>query len=132
MLIPLKTIDQVLTGVRQPPSPFLIAIVSRSEPILKWATLLITALGGSGSDVLQRNPDQPKWKDHRRFTRSCLSAPLASLNKRRGELIVYVSCGDSSSSGSARCPTVLAQAPVPPPAIGRCTVTTSRARVIRR
>jgi DNA-binding transcriptional regulator YhcF (GntR family) len=63
MLIPLKTIDQVMSGVRQPPSPFLIAIVSRSESILKWASLLITALGGPGNDVLQRNPDRPKWKD---------------------------------------------------------------------
>jgi hypothetical protein len=43
--------------------PFLIAIVSRSESILKWASLLITALGGSGNDVLQRNPDHAKWRD---------------------------------------------------------------------
>lgn len=63
MLIPLKTIDQVMLGVRQPPLPFLIAIVSRSESILKWASLLITALGGSGNDVLQRNPDHAKWRD---------------------------------------------------------------------
>lgn len=63
VLIPLKTIDQVMIGVRQPPSPFLIAIVSRSESVLKWASLLITALGGTGNDVLQRNPDLAKWKD---------------------------------------------------------------------
>jgi DNA-binding transcriptional regulator YhcF (GntR family) len=62
-LIPLKTIEQVMTGVRQPVSPFLIGIVSRSESILKWATLLIAALGGSGNDVIQRNPDHAKWKD---------------------------------------------------------------------
>ncbi len=62
-LIPLKTIEQVMTGVRQPQAPFLVAIVSRSESILKWAVLLITALGGSGSDVLPRNPEKPGWKD---------------------------------------------------------------------
>lgn len=62
-LIPLKTIEQVMIGVRQPPAPFLVAIVSRSESILKWAALLITALGGSGSDVLPRNPEKPGWRD---------------------------------------------------------------------
>ena len=62
-LIPLKTIEQVMAGVRQPQAPFLVAIVSRSESILKWAALLITALGGSGSDVLPRNPEKPGWRD---------------------------------------------------------------------
>ena len=58
MLIPLKTIEQVMAGVRQPQAPFLIAIVSRSEWILKWAALLIIALGGSGSDLLlARGPE---------------------------------------------------------------------------
>jgi DNA-binding transcriptional regulator YhcF (GntR family) len=63
MLLPLKTIEQVLHGVKQPPSPFLIGIVSRSESILKWASLLIAALGGSGNDVIPRNPSLPKWRD---------------------------------------------------------------------
>ena len=63
LLIPLKTIEQVLGGVRQPQAPFLIAVVSRSESILKWAALLIAALGGSGNDVLQRNPDEKGWKE---------------------------------------------------------------------
>jgi len=63
MLIPLKTIEQVMAGVKQPPSPFLIAIVSRSESILKWASLLIVALGESGNDVIARNPALPKWRD---------------------------------------------------------------------
>jgi len=63
ILIPLKTIEQLLTGVKQPRSPFLIGIVSRSESILKWASLLIVALGGSGNDVIPRNPIQAKWKD---------------------------------------------------------------------
>jgi hypothetical protein len=62
-LIPLRTIEQVLADVKQPPSPFLIGIVSRSESILKWASLPIAALGGAGNDVIQRNPDRPKWRD---------------------------------------------------------------------
>jgi DNA-binding transcriptional regulator YhcF (GntR family) len=61
VLIPLKTVEQLLTGVQPPASPFLVGIVSRSESVLTWASLLIAALGGSGSDVIQRNPDQPKW-----------------------------------------------------------------------
>jgi DNA-binding transcriptional regulator YhcF (GntR family) len=63
MLLPLKTLEQVLDGIELPPSPFLIGIVSRSESILKWASLLIAALGGAGNDVISRNPDQPKWRD---------------------------------------------------------------------
>ena len=62
-VIPLKTVEQMLAGVRIPRAPFLVAVVSRSESILKWASLLITALGGSGNDVIARNPSQPKWKD---------------------------------------------------------------------
>jgi DNA-binding transcriptional regulator YhcF (GntR family) len=63
MLIPLKTIEQLLTGVQRPASPILVGVVSRSESILTWASLLIAALGGSGSDVIQRNPDRPRWKN---------------------------------------------------------------------
>ncbi len=63
LVIPLKTIDQVLSEVDLPKQPFLIGVVSRSETILKWASLLIAALGGLGNDVIQRNPDQPKWRD---------------------------------------------------------------------
>jgi DNA-binding transcriptional regulator YhcF (GntR family) len=63
MLIPLKTVEQLLTGVQPPASPILVGVVSRSESILTWASLLIAALGGSRSDVIQRNPDRPKWKN---------------------------------------------------------------------
>jgi DNA-binding transcriptional regulator YhcF (GntR family) len=62
-IIPLKTIEQLLTGAQRPASPFLVGIVSRSESVLTWASLLIAALGGSGSDVIQRNPERPKWKN---------------------------------------------------------------------
>jgi len=62
-VIPLKTIEQVLAGVRLPRTPFLIGVVSRSETVLKWASLLIAALGGSGNDVIVRNPELPKWRE---------------------------------------------------------------------
>jgi DNA-binding transcriptional regulator YhcF (GntR family) len=63
MPIPLKTIEQMLAGVKQPRAPFLIGIVSRSLSVLKWASLLIAALGGPGNDVIARNPALPKWRD---------------------------------------------------------------------
>jgi DNA-binding transcriptional regulator YhcF (GntR family) len=63
MLIPLKTIEQMLIGVKPLRSPFLIGIVSRSLSILKWASLLIAALGGSGNDVISRSPLEPKWRE---------------------------------------------------------------------
>ena len=62
-VIPLKTVEQMLAGVRLPKAPFLIGVVSRSQSILNWASLLIAALGGSGNDVIARNPDQPKWRE---------------------------------------------------------------------
>jgi GntR family transcriptional regulator len=61
-VIPLRAIEEVLAGLGRPASPALIGIVSRSETILKWASLLIPGLGLSGCDLLQRNPEQPKWR----------------------------------------------------------------------
>ena len=62
-LIPLKSIEEVLTGLGRPASPILIGIVSRSETILKWASLLIPGLGLNGSDLIQRNPEHLDWRD---------------------------------------------------------------------
>ena len=61
-LIPLRSIEEVLTGFTRPVSPLLIGIVSHSETILKWAALLFPALGITDSDLVQRNPNQPKWR----------------------------------------------------------------------
>ena len=61
-LIPIKSMEEFLSGLRAPASPMLIGIVSSSEAILKWASLLIPALGLTGCDVMQRNPEQPKWQ----------------------------------------------------------------------
>ncbi len=61
-LIPLRSIDELLSGVARPDKPVLVGIVSRSESILKWASLLIPALGLAGSDLIQRNPEKSKWR----------------------------------------------------------------------
>jgi DNA-binding transcriptional regulator YhcF (GntR family) len=60
-LISLKSIEELLAGLGRPASPVLVGIVSRSETILKWASMLIPALGLAGSDLIERNPDQPNW-----------------------------------------------------------------------
>ena len=62
-VIPFKSVEELLAGLAQPSSPLLIGIVSRSETILKWASLLIPVLGMAGSDVIQRNPERPNWQD---------------------------------------------------------------------
>ncbi|HEV2687442.1 MAG TPA: GntR family transcriptional regulator [Bryobacteraceae bacterium] len=61
-LIPLKSIEEVLAGLGRPESPVLIGIVSRSQTILNWASMLLPALGLDGSDLIQRNPEQPNWR----------------------------------------------------------------------
>lgn len=60
-LISLKSIEELLAGLGRPTSPVLIGIVSRSETIFKWASLLIPALGLPGCDLIERNPEQPNW-----------------------------------------------------------------------
>jgi DNA-binding transcriptional regulator YhcF (GntR family) len=62
-LIPLKPVEEVIRGFARPTSPQLIAIVSRSETVRKWAALLLPALGLPDSDLIQRNPEEPNWKD---------------------------------------------------------------------
>jgi len=62
-LIPLKSIEEVLAGLGRPSSPLLIGIVSRSETILKWAAMLVPALGIGGSDLIQRNPEKSSWRN---------------------------------------------------------------------
>lgn len=62
-LIPLKSMEEFLAGLGLPESPVLVGVVSRSETILKWASLLIPALGLPPGDLIQRNPEQPKWRN---------------------------------------------------------------------
>ena len=61
-LIPLKSIEEVIRGLGRPKGPMVIGMVSRSQTILKWASLLAPALGLAGSDLIQRNPDDANWR----------------------------------------------------------------------
>lgn len=62
-LIPLKSMEELLNGMGRPTSPVLIGIVSHSETVLKWVSMLVPALGLTGSDLIQRSPEQPTWRD---------------------------------------------------------------------
>jgi hypothetical protein len=61
--IQLKSMQDVLAGHQRPASAVLIAVVSRSESILRWASTLLAALGFPADSVLERNPDRAHWQD---------------------------------------------------------------------
>jgi DNA-binding transcriptional regulator YhcF (GntR family) len=61
--IQLKSMQDVLAGHQRPGSAVLIAVVSRSESILHWASTLLSALGFSPESVLERNPQLAHWQD---------------------------------------------------------------------
>ncbi|MGA3028543.1 MAG: GntR family transcriptional regulator [Bryobacteraceae bacterium] len=61
--IPLKSMQDVLAGHERPATAVLIAVVSGSESILHWASMLLSALGFPPDSVLQRNPRQAHWQD---------------------------------------------------------------------
>jgi GntR family transcriptional regulator len=60
--IGLKSMEEMLAGRQRPPATALIAVVSRSDSILGWATTLLSALGFSPAAVLRCNPDKRGWK----------------------------------------------------------------------
>ena len=60
--IHLKSMQDVLAGQQRPTSPVLIAVVSRSESILQWASTLLSALGFPGNSILLRNPKLAHWQ----------------------------------------------------------------------
>jgi DNA-binding transcriptional regulator YhcF (GntR family) len=61
-LIPLKSIEELVGRMAAPGSPVLVGVVSRSEVILKWASMLIPALNVRGSDLLRCNPEKLNWR----------------------------------------------------------------------
>lgn len=60
--IHLRSMEEMLAGRQRPPATALIAVVSRSESILGWATTLLSALGFSPAAVLRCNPDKRGWR----------------------------------------------------------------------
>ena len=62
-VIALKSVEELIAGLGRPAAPILIAMVSHSESILKWASLLIPGLQHSSSEVIQRNPEHANWRD---------------------------------------------------------------------
>jgi DNA-binding transcriptional regulator YhcF (GntR family) len=62
-LIQLRSVEELLAGLKPPASSVLIAIVSRSETVLQWATLLVPAIGLPGSELIVRNPAQSGWQE---------------------------------------------------------------------
>jgi GntR family transcriptional regulator len=60
--IGLKSMEEMLAGRQRPPATALIAVVSRSDSILGWATTLLSALGFSPAAVLRCNPDKRGWR----------------------------------------------------------------------
>jgi DNA-binding transcriptional regulator YhcF (GntR family) len=62
-VIRLKSVEDEIAEQQAPPSGLLIAVVSRSESILEWSSKLLSALGLPGTDILQRNPTKPDWRE---------------------------------------------------------------------
>jgi DNA-binding transcriptional regulator YhcF (GntR family) len=60
--IHLKSMQDVLAGQKRPNSAVLIALVSRSESILRWASTLLSALGFPADSILLRNPRLANWQ----------------------------------------------------------------------
>lgn len=61
--IQLNSMQDMLAGRQRPGPAVLIAVVSRSESILRWASTLLSALGFSADAVLERNPQFAHWQD---------------------------------------------------------------------
>ena len=61
--IRLNSMQDVLVGHQRPTTPVLLAVVSRSESVLRWAGTLLSALGFSSDAVLLRNPQHAGWQD---------------------------------------------------------------------
>ncbi len=62
-VIRLKSVEDEIIEQQAPTSGLLIAVVSRSESILEWSARLLSALGLPGTDILQRNPGNPDWRE---------------------------------------------------------------------
>jgi hypothetical protein len=61
--IRLRSMQEVLAGRRRPQGSALVAVVSRSAAIHRWAATLLSALGFPPDAVVHRNPVEPGWRD---------------------------------------------------------------------
>ncbi len=60
--IRLKSMQDFLAGHQRPNFPVLIAVVSGSASVLRWARTLLSALGFDADSVLLRNRSMPEWE----------------------------------------------------------------------
>lgn len=61
--IQLKSMQDVVADHQRPPAPILLGVVSRSNAVLRWASILASALGFSPDAVVFRNPERPGWRE---------------------------------------------------------------------
>lgn len=59
----LKSVPELVAGIRRPQFPVLIGLVSQSPSILQWARTLLSALGFPPDQVLLRNRAEAGWSD---------------------------------------------------------------------
>ncbi len=62
-VIGLNSMEHVLAGQHAPRQVALIGIVSRSQSVLQWSSKLLSALGFTFTDILQRNPAKKHWRE---------------------------------------------------------------------
>jgi hypothetical protein len=61
--IRLNSMQDLLIGRERPSHPVLIAVVSSSPSVRRWAATLLPALGFAADSVLLRDPDEIAWRD---------------------------------------------------------------------
>jgi hypothetical protein len=62
-IIQLNSMQDLLIGRERPAGPILIAVISSSDSVRRWAATLLAALGFSADSVVLRRPADPNWAD---------------------------------------------------------------------
>jgi DNA-binding transcriptional regulator YhcF (GntR family) len=58
-----RSMPEILSGLKRPPFPILIAIVTSSAQFRSWAATLLAALNIGKDAVLWRDPREPNWRE---------------------------------------------------------------------
>ncbi len=58
-----RSMPEILSGLKRPPFPVLIAIVTSSAQFRSWASTLLAALNIDKEAVLWRDPREPSWRE---------------------------------------------------------------------